>query len=353
MTSGAAPKKVLDLTKRSPILDPLLKKMNERLVGQKDAATVLVDMVATHLAGFSAPGRPAGNALLLGPTGSGKTHAVEVLCEGLVGDPRACIKVDCAEFQHNHEIAKLIGSPPGYLGHNETPPLLTQARLKSFQKDGMPLSVLLFDEIEKASDSLWQLLLGVLDKATLTLGTNAVVSFEQVLIIMTSNLGAKQMHAKGYGFKQGDEVEVLDDAKNATVATEAAKRHFTPEFINRLDHIVVFKTLTKPQAEEIMQIELGIVQQMFWEKAKFLYQLTPAAKTMLMEEGYSVEYGARNLKRAIERRVRLPLAGLVSSGQIAPGDALVVDEVGAEQFEFSIQKLSSTNITFKDTGDIL
>jgi ATP-dependent Clp protease ATP-binding subunit ClpB len=350
MTTGTAAKKVLDLTKRNPILDPLLKKMHERLVGQDGAAQVLVDMVSTHLSGFSAPGRPAGNALLLGPTGSGKTHAVEVLCEGLVGDPRACIKIDCAEFQHSHEIAKLIGSPPGYLGHRETHPLLTQEALAKFHKEGMPLSVLLFDEIEKASDSLWQLLLGVLDKATLTLGDNRVVNFEQVIIIMTSNLGAKQMHAKKYGFKQGDEVEVLDDEKNKTVAMEAAKRHFTPEFMNRLDHVVVFKTLTKLQAAEVLRIELGIVQQLFWTKANFLYQITPAAKYALMEEGYSIEYGARNLKRAIERRVRLPLAGLVSSGQIAPGDAVVIDQIHSEdaQFEFSIQKLSDTSIKFED-----
>jgi ATP-dependent Clp protease ATP-binding subunit ClpA len=199
------------------------------------------------------------------------------------------------------------------------------------------------------------LLLGVLDKATLTLGDNRKVNFEQVLIIMTSNLGAKQMHAQKYGFKQGNEIEVLDDAKNEVVAKEAAKRHFTPEFMNRLDHVEVFKTLTKVQVAEVMHIELGIVQQMFWDKAKFLYQLTPAAKFTVMEEGYSIEYGARNLKRAIERRVRLPLAGLVSSGQIAPGDAVVIDQLHPEdaQFEFSIQKLSSTDTTFKDTGDIL
>lgn len=355
MTTGTAPKKVLDLTKRNPILDPLLKKMNERLVGQPSAATVLVDMVATHLSGFGAPGRPAGNVLLLGPTGSGKTHAVEVLCEGLVGDPRACLKIDCAEFQHSHEIAKLIGSPPGYLGHRETHPLLTQEALSKFHRNDMKLSVLLFDEIEKASDSLWQLLLGIMDKATLTLGDNRTVNFEQVMMVMTSNLGAKQMYAKKFGFEHSDDVEEQDDEKNKAIAMEAAKKHFTPEFMNRLDHVVVFKTLTKMQAAEVMNIELGIIQKMFWDKARLIYQLTPAAKYALMQEGYSVEYGARNVKRAIERRVRLPLAGLVSSGQIAMGDAVVIDQVRPtdEAFEFSIQKLSSTNITFKDVEEIL
>lgn len=283
------------------------------------------------------------------------THAVEVLCEGLVGDPRACIKIDCAEFQHSHEIAKLIGSPPGYLGHRETPPLLTQEALAKFHKDGMPLSVVLFDEIEKASDSLWQLLLGILDKATLTLGTNVVVNFEKVMVIMTSNLGAKQMHAKKYGFKSTEEIEIADDAKNAEIAKEAAKKHFTPEFINRLDHIVVFKTLTREQIAEVMQIELGLIQKMFYEKAKFVYQLTPAAKATILNEGYSIEYGARDVKRVIERRVRLPLSGLVASGQIAQGSAIVVDQIHPkdEKFEFSIQKLSETPVKFKDAEDIL
>jgi ATP-dependent Clp protease ATP-binding subunit ClpA len=355
MLFDTAPRKALDLEKRNPILDPLIKRMKMRLVGQDDAAMTLVDMVSTHLAGFSAPGRPAGNALLLGPTGSGKTHAVEVLCEGLYGAAKNMIKVDCAEFQHGHEIAKLIGSPPGYLGHNETPPLLTQARIDGMQKEGMPLTIILFDEIEKASDNLWQLLLGVLDKATLTLGNNSVVNFENTIIVMTSNLGAKQMHAKRFGFSSTDGIEIIDDKKLDTIAREAAKKHFTTEFMNRLDHVVTFKTLTKEQIAEIMMIELGTIQAMFFEKAKFIYQLTPAAKFTIMEEGYSVEYGARNLRRAIERRVRLPLAGLVSSGQIAPGQAVVVDQLHPkdEKFEFSVGKLSETRITFKDQGDVL
>lgn len=352
---GTAQSKVLDLSKRNPILDPLLKKMQDRLVGQGNAAEVLVDMVATHLSGFGAPGRPAGNGLLLGPTGSGKTHAVEVLCEGLVGDPKGMIKIDCAEFQHSHEIAKLIGSPPGYLGHRETPPLLTQERLDSMHKDGMPLTIILFDEIEKASDSLWQLLLGILDKATLTLGDNRVVNFEKCIILMTSNLGAKEMHAKKYGFKTTEEIEIVNDEKNEEIAMTAAKKHFTAEFINRLDHIVTFKTLTKPQVASVMQIELGLIQKMFWEKAKFIYQLTPAAKYTILEEGYSIEYGARNLKRIIEKRLRLPLAGLVSSGQIAPGNAVVVDQVNPKdkQFTFTSTRLAGTNVTFKDAEDAI
>jgi ATP-dependent Clp protease ATP-binding subunit ClpB len=353
--TGTAPRQVLDLTKRNPILEPLIKKMKTKLVGQEEAAEVLVNAVTVHLSGFGAPGRPAGSVLELGPTGTGKTHAVETLCEGLTGDPKNMLKIDCAEFQHSHEIAKLIGSPPGYLGHRETPPLLTQARLNGLHKMGMPLSVVLFDEIEKASDALWQLLLGVLDKATLTLGTNETVNFGDALIIMTSNLGAKQMVEKRFGFTPADAEQIVDDSKLDTIARNAAKKHFTAEFMNRIDHVVTFKTLTKAQIAEVMRIELGTIQSMFYEKAKFIYQLTDQAKAKILEEGYSTEYGARDLKRVIERRVRLPLAGLVSSGQIAPGQAVAIDQVNPtdEAFEFSVQKLSETRITFKDTEDIL
>jgi ATP-dependent Clp protease ATP-binding subunit ClpA len=356
MLFGTAPKRVLDLSKHNPTLDPLISTLENRIVGQPEVVKTLADIVEGYLSGLGDPTRPAGNALFLGPTGTGKTRSVEAMCEGLVGDPRACIKIDCAEFQHSHEIAKLIGSPPGYLGHRETHPILTQEALSKFHKPGFEFSVLLFDEIEKASDSLWQLMLGILDKATLTLGDNRVVNFQKVAIIMTSNLGGKEMSqllTGGYGFKQwkpGVMVET-DDVKNTSIAVEAAKKHFTPEFMNRIDHTVVFKTLTRPQIQQIMMIELGLIQSVMLEKALFVYQLTDAAKAKLMEEGYSVEYGARNLKRSIESRVRLPLARLVSSGQIAPGDAVVVDEVGDSQFEFSIQNLSQTKVTFKDLAD--
>jgi ATP-dependent Clp protease ATP-binding subunit ClpA len=280
---------------------------------------------------------------------------VEALCRGLVGDERACIKIDCAEFQHSHEIAKLIGSPPGYLGHRETPPLLTQENLAKFHKPGWELSVLLWDEIEKASDSLWQLMLGILDKATLTLGTNDKVDFTKVIIVMTSNLGGTDMQKVlqgGLGF-HGSEAVRADDAKNEDIAMQAAKRHFTPEFMNRINNVVVFHTLTKEHIRQIMQIELGEIQKVMFDRAKFVYQVTDKAKDVLMKEGYSEIYGARHLKRSIESRIRLPLSRLVSSGQIAPGDAVVIDEVGASQFEFSIQKLSSTDITFKDVEEIL
>ena len=178
--------------------------LRRKIVGQDPAVEKVAEIYQMFLAGLNAPGRPVGNLLFLGPTGSGKTRVVEAMAESLFGDPHACIKIDCAEFQHSHEIAKLIGSPPGYLGHRETHPLLTQEALNQWHTEKLKLTILLFDEIEKASDALWQLLLGILDKATLTLGDNRRVDLSQCLIVMTSNLGAGEMNEMingGAGFR--------------------------------------------------------------------------------------------------------------------------------------------------------
>jgi len=354
--AAAGTKRVLDLEKRSPEVTSLVATLNKRIVGQPEAVKVLADIVETYQSGLCDPRRPAGTALFMGVTGSGKTATVEAACKALFGDERACVKLDCSEFQMEHEIAKLVGSPSGYLGHRETPALLNQKRLTAFHTEKLKLGVVLFDELEKSSDALWQLMLGIMDRATLTLGTCEQVNFSQSIIVMTSNLGAKEMSrlmlGKGLGYHT-ESIAPVDKAKITDIAKQAAVKHFTPEFLNRIDHTVVFNPLTEQEVKQIMSIELGIVQQDMWSVGKFLYQVTDSAKEKLMEEGFSKEYGARSLKRTIERRVRLPLARLLASGQIAPGDAVVIDEVGASQFESSIQKLSSTDITFKDTGDIL
>src|SRR5271166_1311394 len=171
-------------------LETNLRKM---IVGQDEAIEQIVNIFQMHLTGMSAPGRPVGNFLFLGPTGSGKTRIVEATAEALIKNPRAVIKIDCAEFQHSHEIAKLIGSPPGYLGHRETHPLLSQEVLNQYHTETVKISFVLFDEIEKASDALWNLLLGILDKATLTLGDNRKVDFSSTMVFLTSNLGASEM----------------------------------------------------------------------------------------------------------------------------------------------------------------
>src|SRR5512140_761725 len=237
----------LDPTRRSGDATEFEGQLRRRIVGQDAALEKVAEIYQMFLAGLNPPGRPVGNLLFLGPTGSGKTRVVESVAEALFGDARACIKIDCAEFQHSHEIAKLIGSPPGYLGHRETHPLLTQEALNQWHTEKLKMSLLLFDEIEKASDALWQLLLGILDKATLTLGDNRRVDLSSCIIVMTSNLGASEMSnlvEGGFGF--APKANVVDDGfddKIDRTAVDAARRKFTPEFMNRIDKVVVFKTL--------------------------------------------------------------------------------------------------------------
>ena len=282
-------------------------------------------------AGLNSPGRPVGNLLFLGPTGSGKTRIVEAAAEILFGDARAVIKVDCAEFQHSHEIAKLIGSPPGYLGHRETHPLITQEALAACHTDKLKLSFLLFDEIEKASDALWQLLLGMLDKATLTLGDNRRVDLSQTVIFLTSNLGGgeiTEMMQGGMGFIQpADKPAASLDQKVERTAVEAARRKFAPEFMNRLDKVVVFHPLRRQQLEQVLEIELAQVQDRVLETAKgqFLFRVTQPGRDFLLQEGTDHRYGARHLKRAIERHVVYPMANLLATEQVHLGDLICVD----------------------------
>jgi ATP-dependent Clp protease ATP-binding subunit ClpB len=349
--STAGTKRVLDLNQRSPEVETLVQTLNKRIVGQPEAVNVLVDTVETYQSGLCDPNRPAGTALFMGVTGSGKTATVEAACEALFGSPRACVKIDATEFQFSHEVAKLVGSPAGYLGHRETPALLNQKRLQAFHTEKLKLGIVLIDEIEKASDALWQLLLGILDKATLTLGDTSVVNFSQSIIVMTSNLGAKDMSrlmlGQGLGY-HAEKVVTVDKGKITDIAKQAAVKHFTSEFLNRVDYTVVFNPLTENDIRKVMHIELGLVQKAMWNVGKFVYQLTDLAKEKILEEGFSKEYGARNLKRVIERRVRLPLARLLASKQISQGDCIVVNEIGDEQFEFSVQSLKIAEVKFTD-----
>lgn len=323
---------VLDPNRRSGDANEFDAALRRRIVGQDQAVEKVAEIYQMFLAGLNPPGRPVGNLLFLGPTGSGKTRVVESIAEALFGDPRALIKIDCAEFQHSHEIAKLIGSPPGYLGHRETHPLLTQEALNQWHTDKLKLSILLFDEIEKASDALWQLLLGILDKATLTLGDNRRVDLSQCLIVMTSNLGASEMSdLVGGGMGFGPKTPFVDtklDDKMTRTAQEAARRKFSPEFMNRIDKVVVFKTLRPEHLEQILEIELGMVQQRILQATgnnQFVFSCTAPVKQFLLKEGTDPKYGARHLKRAIERHVVFPLANLVATAQIKLGDFIRID----------------------------
>jgi len=329
----------LDPSKTGREAATLESSLRKLIVGQEEAIEQIVNIYQMHLTGMAAPGRPVGNFLFLGPTGSGKTRIVEATAEALIRNPRAVIKIDCAEFQHSHEIAKLIGSPPGYLGHRETHPLLSQEVLNQFQTDTMKLSFVLFDEIEKASDALWNLLLGILDKATLTLGDNRKVDFSRAMIFMTSNLGATEMSAlmgPRLGFNGSLEARqsatgVMDDKMNGKIArtgVEAARRKFTPEFINRLDKIVTFKPLGTNELRKILDIELKMVQQRIFSTTadrSFAFTTTDSAKDFLLEQGTDMKYGARHLKRAIERLVVQPMSNLIATEQVRGGDCIRID----------------------------
>jgi ATP-dependent Clp protease ATP-binding subunit ClpA len=306
--------------------------MRRKIVGQDEAVQAVVDLYQVFRAGLNSPGRPVGNLLFLGPTGAGKTRVVEATAEVLFGDPHAVLKIDCAEFQHSHEIAKLIGSPPGYLGHRETHPLITQEALAQYHTEKLQISFLLFDEIEKASDALWQLLLGILDKATLTLGDNRRVDLSQTMIFMTSNLGGgeiTELMTGGMGFAPTVSADARPrlDEKVEKSATGAAKRKFAPEFMNRIDKTVVFHPLRSAQLEQILEIELAMIQQRVLDTARgrFLFRIKPAAKDFLLREGTDMKYGARHLKRAIERHLVYPLASLLATQQVCLGDVISID----------------------------
>jgi len=324
----------LDPDQKSPRAQEFEERLSARIVGQERAVRRMSGLYQIFLAGMNPPNRPIGTMLFLGPTGSGKTRVIEAAAEVLFGDSNAVVKIDCAEFQHSHEIAKLIGSPPGYLGHRETSPMLTQENLDRMHTEDLKLSLILFDEIEKASDSLWQLLLGILDKATLTLGDNRRVDFSHTMVVMTSNLGAREMSelisggigfAPGKGARPNSDTEV--DQKIYRTAVEAARRKFSPEFMNRIDKVVVFRSLKEHHLRQILDLELQAVQDRIMASAgtKFVFQLSDTAKNMLLEEGLDFKYGARHLKRAVERFLVYPLSNLVATSQVGLGDLVHVD----------------------------
>ena len=333
-------------TSRSERLDPrqrgveseeFYSQLERLVVGQSEALTKVTEIYETARAGLSAPGKPLGSFLFLGPTGTGKTRVTEALAQTLLGDPGAVIKIDCAEFQHSHEIAKLIGSPPGYLGHRETQAALSQQNLNKYWTSAVHVSILLFDEIEKASDSLWNLLLGILDKATLTLGDGTKVDFTHTLIFLTSNLGAKEMSAvtqPSLGFTSAQDI---DPAKLTSIGSAAARKKFTPEFINRLDHIITFRTLTREDLGKILNIELDFLYHRIMSaivsgqiEIRFLINVSTSAKELLLEKGTDPKYGARSLKRTLDREVLQPIVNLLNSDQLRDGCVVVVDTEGGE-----------------------
>ncbi len=344
-------------------LDANLRRL---VIGQDEAVDQIVNIYQMHLTGLNPPGRPIGSFLFLGPTGTGKTRIVEAMAESLVGNPRAVIKIDCAEFQHSHEIAKLIGSPPGYLGHRETHPLLSQETINQHQTERTKISFILFDEIEKASDSLWNLLLGILDKATLTLGDNRKVDFTKAMIFMTSNLGAAEMSTLlqprlGFGLKRqetvnSDQLDATTTEKISRSGIEAARKKFTPEFMNRLDKVVVFNPLGEKQIRKILEIELKQVQHRVFQSSPeraFVFQCSDEAKEFLLSQGIDAKYGARHVKRAIERSLVQPLSNLIATDQIRLGDSIRIGfDAELSQLTFLREAEGMSPVTMAQISDL-
>lgn len=329
---------------RRPILpedpDGLAARLKEILVGQPEAIDTIIPFIQMHQAGLAPEGRPVGVVLLLGPTGTGKTRTVEALAEVLHGSPKNLLKVDCGEFQMEHEVAKLIGAPPGYLGHRETQPMLTQAKVNAVATENSDISLLLFDEIEKAAPSMTRLLLGILDKATLRLGDNSTVNFERSLIFLTSNLGAKsiqRLNKPDFGYEAMLPTQTpVEVGKLQNVGMGAVRHKFSPEFVNRIDSVITYKPLDREACEIILDQILANFARLIHNRLGirgFRLQCTMSARNLLLDLGTSLEFGARELKRTVQRNFIQPVAALVAQGQVAPGAAVVLD---AKNGEFNI-----------------
>jgi CheY-like chemotaxis protein/Ni2+-binding GTPase involved in maturation of urease and hydrogenase len=312
--------------------ETLVERLRHKIVGQPTALQYIVPYVQMYQAGLAPPDRPAGVFLLLGPTGTGKTRTVEALAEVLHGSPKAVLKIDCGEFQSDHEVAKLIGAPPGYLGHRETKPMLTQERLAAVTSSGCDLSLVLFDEVEKAAPTLTVLLLGILDKGTLNLGDNTVVNFEKTFIFLTSNLGAREMSKEvqpDIGFQPAYSRTPAEIAgRLESIGLTAVRKRFSPEFVNRLDVVVTYQPLDAEAIARILDHHIEELQRHVHTRLgdrSFEIEVSPAARDLLLSRGVSARYGARELKRTIHRLLTQPLAALVASGQIAPGTRVMID----------------------------
>jgi ATP-dependent Clp protease ATP-binding subunit ClpB len=353
--------RLLDITTESSYGKLIRNEMEHNLVGQPDAVAFYVRLIEKFRSHLFEAGRPIGSALYTGPTGSGKTFSAETFAEVLQNRidrswRKNLMRIDCGEFQHSHEIAKLIGSPPGYLGHRETKPMLSGERITALQNAVMeyPFAVLLFDEIEKASDALWNILLGILDKASITLGTNETVNLENTVIIMTSNAGFSN-RKDDLGFAPPS-LALSEESKR--IGLEAAKRKFSVEFINRLDEVVAFNELSRDQIATILKLELGKLQLEIYTKAtpKVLLSVTPAGQAQLLKTGYDAKYNARNIKRTIDRELRIPMARLLGSGQVMGNEGVLVDYDG-DKYTFRALPQNNSNFVLHgmkdDRGDIL
>jgi ATP-dependent Clp protease ATP-binding subunit ClpB len=278
-----------------------------RVVGQPEAVKAVADAVRRSRAGLSDPNRPTGSFIFLGPTGVGKTETARALAEFLFDDERALVRLDMSEYMEKHAVARMIGAPPGYVGYEEGGQLTEAIRRR-------PYSVVLFDEIEKAHADVFNVLLQILDDGRLTDSQGRTVDFRNTVIIMTSNLGSQWILELGTGNWEEVETRVLD----------ALRHHFRPEFLNRVDDTIIFRPLGTEELEKIVDLQLKRAAALLAEK-KLGLEVTPGAKRLLASEGYDPVFGARPLKRAIQRLLQNPLALAVLEGKYAEGDVIRVD----------------------------
>jgi ATP-dependent Clp protease ATP-binding subunit ClpC len=297
----------------------LEQQLHERVVGQDEAVEAVAEAIRRARAGLSDPNRPIGSFLFLGPTGVGKTELARSLAETLFGEEAAMIRIDMSEFQERHTVSRLVGAPPGYVGYEEAGQLTEAVRRR-------PYSVLLLDEIEKAHPDVFNILLQILDEGRLTDAQGRTVDFKNTVIIMTSNMGAEriQQHAR----EQGESFEQLKEDM-----MEIVRHHLRPEFVNRIDEIIVFQALTKDQIVEIARLLLDRTKRRL-RAQDIEVEFTEAAVELIADEGFDPEFGARPLRRAIQRRVDNRLSSMLLSGELNPGDRLIV---GAEDGELTFE----------------
>src|SRR6185503_9951347 len=308
-------------------VEDLAAQLTQKVVGQPAVADIIIPYIQMFQAGLAPEGRPVGVFLLLGPTGTGKTKTVEALAEVIHGSEKSLLKVDCGEFQMEHEVAKLIGAPPGYLGHRETQPILTQQKLNSVTSEKSALSIVLFDEIEKAAPSMTRLLLGVLDKATLRLGENTAVGFEKSLVFLTSNLGAREMLKEinpDFGFQAGMKKDRQDlTGKLQAIGLAAVRRKFSPEFVNRIDAVITYQPLDAESLAAILEHQIRQLQNHVNNRLGqrcFTIEVPKESREFLLKAGTSAQYGARELNRTVNRKLTQPLARMGATAKIPGGE---------------------------------
>lgn len=323
-------------------------KLAELIIGQTGAIEAIVPHIKVFQSGLSPGGRPIAVIMLLGPTGSGKTRTVEALAEVLHGSPNNLLRIDCGEFQLDHEVSKLVGSPPGYVGHRETQPMLTQAKVNAVSGGHSSISIILFDEIEKAAPAMQRILLGILDKAQVSLGDNTTTTFERSIIFMTSNLGAQAIqHANrpDYGFESMTSAGEADVEKIQKIGMAAVRRKFSPEFVNRIHSVITYKALSRDNCRTILGQIVDGYRRLIGERFgvnKFNIQCTHEAVEKLLDIGVSVDYGARYLRRAVEKNFLHPLASMVAENEVEVGSTVTL-AVSNGQLELVREKVLSVS----------